>query len=234
MNKSLKVALIIIGVLVIDQCLKIWIKTNLAYGEEIPMFGQSWALIHFVENEGMAFGLTLGGEYGKLALSLFRIVAVCFLFYYLRLLLRSKEISFGTIASFSLILAGAIGNIIDSAFYGLIFSETPYHGGVATMFPEGGGYASFLHGKVVDMFYFPMFEGFFPAWVPVWGGEHFQFFRPVFNVADTAITVGVLSLLIFFRSFFSTQADEVLGGNNEEEQPIADTATDVKPEQAEG
>ncbi len=233
MNKSLKVALIIIGVLVIDQCLKIWIKTNFAYGEEMQMFGQSWALIHFVENEGMAFGLTLGGEYGKLALSLFRIVAVCFLFYYLRLLLRSKEVSFGTVASFSLILAGAIGNIIDSAFYGLIFSETPYHGGVATMFPEGGGYASFLHGKVVDMFYFPMFEGFFPEWVPVWGGEHFQFFRPVFNVADTAITVGVLSLLIFFRSFFSTQADEVLEGNNAGAQPIADTApaTDLSTEQ---
>jgi signal peptidase II len=234
LNKSLKVALIIIGVLVVDQCLKIWIKTNLAYGEEIPMLGQSWALIHFVENEGMAFGLTLGGEYGKLALSLFRIVAVCFLFYYLRLLLRSKEVSFGTIASFSLILAGAIGNIIDSAFYGLIFSETPYHGGVATMFPEGGGYASFLHGKVVDMFYFPMFEGFFPEWVPLWGGEHFQFFRPVFNVADTAISVGVLSLLLFFRSFFSTQADGVLEGNNEAVQPTGDAATDVKPEQAEG
>ena len=209
LKKSLKVALIIIGVLVVDQWLKIWIKTNLAYGEEIQLLGQPWALIHFVENEGMAFGITLGGDYGKLALSLFRIVAVCFLFYYLRLLLRSK-VSFGLIASFSLILAGAIGNIIDSAFYGLIFSETPYHGGVATLFPEGGGYAGFLHGKVVDMFYFPMFEGFFPDWVPLWGGEHFQFFRPVFNVADAAITVGVLSLLIFFRSFFSSQADQVL------------------------
>ncbi len=209
MKKSLKVALIILAVLVIDQWLKIWIKTNLAYGEEIQLLGQKWALIHFVENEGMAFGITLGGDYGKLALSLFRIAAVCFLFYYLRLLLRSK-VSFGLIASFSLILAGAIGNIIDSAFYGLIFSQTPYHGGVAAMFPEDGGYAGFLHGKVVDMFYFPMFEGFFPEWLPMWGGEHFQFFRPVFNVADAAITVGVLSLLIFFRSFFSSQADQVL------------------------
>ncbi len=209
MKKSLKIALIVIGVLIVDQWLKIWIKTNLAYGEEIQILGQSWALIHFVENEGMAFGITLGGDYGKLALSLFRIAAVCFLIYYLRLLLRSK-VSFGLIASFSLILAGAIGNIIDSAFYGLIFSQSPYHGGVATMFPEGGGYAGFLHGKVVDMFYFPMFEGFFPEWVPLWGGEHFQFFRPVFNVADAAITSGVLSLLIFFRSFFSSQADEVL------------------------
>ncbi len=209
MKKSLKIALIVIGVLIVDQWLKIWIKTNLSYGEEIQILGQSWALIHCVENEGMAVGITLGGDYGKLALSLFRIAAVCFLIYYLRLLLRSK-VSFGLIASFSLILAGAIGNIIDSAFYGLIFSQSPYHGGVATMFPEGGGYAGFLHGKVVDMFYFPMFEGFFPEWVPLWGGEHFQFFRPVFNVADAAITTGVLSLLIFFRSFFSSQADEVL------------------------
>ena len=214
MKKSLKVALIILGVLVIDQWLKIWIKTNLAYGEEIEMLGQTWALIHFVENEGMAFGITLGGDNGKLALSLFRIAAVGFLFYYLRMLLRSK-VSFGLIASFALILAGAIGNIIDSAIYGLIFSETPYHGGVATMFPEGGGYAGFLHGKVVDMFYFPMFEGFLPEWLPLWGGEHFQFFRPVFNVADAAITTGVLSLLIFFRSFFSSQADEPLTEGSE-------------------
>jgi signal peptidase II len=228
LNKSLKVALIIIGVLVIDQWLKIWIKTNLEYGEEIMMFGQSWALIHFVENEGMAFGLTLGGEYGKLALSLFRIVAVGFLFYYLHLLLRSK-VSFGTVVSFSLILAGAIGNIIDSAFYGLIFSETPYHGGVATMFPEGGGYASFLHGKVVDMFYFPVFEGFFPDWLPLWGGEHFQFFRPVFNVADTAITVGILSLLIFFRSFFSTEADELLARGDSANAVATETAEPSEP-----
>ena len=223
MTKSLKVALLIIGVLAVDQCLKVWIKTNLAYGEEIMMLGQPWALIHFVENEGMAFGLTLGGEHGKLALSLFRIVAVGFLFYYLRILLRS-EVTFGTIVSFSLILAGAIGNIIDSAFYGVIFSETPYHGGVATIFPEGGGYAGFLYGKVVDMFYFPMFEGFFPDWLPLWGGEHFQFFRPVFNVADAAITVGVLSLLIFHRSFFSTQT--------EEEEPMGDNADEVAADEA--
>lgn len=190
-------------VLFVDQALKIWIKTNLSYGEEIKIFGLDWALIHFVENEGMAFGITLGGEYGKLALSLFRIAAVGFLFYYLRLLLRANA-SFSLIACFTLILAGAIGNILDSAFYGLVFSETPYHSGeVATMFPEAGGYAGFLHGKVVDMFYFPMFEGIFPGWLPFWGGEHFLFFRPVFNVADASITTGVLSLLLFHRSFFS-------------------------------
>jgi signal peptidase II len=225
LKNSLKVALIVFGVLVVDQWLKIWIKTHLAYGEEIQILGQPWALIHFVENEGMAFGITLGGDYGKLALSLFRIAAVCFLLYYLRMLLRSK-VSFGLIASFSLILAGAIGNILDSAFYGLIFSQTPYHGGVAEMFPEGGGYAGFLHGKVVDMFYFPMYEGFFPDWVPLWGGEHFQFFRPVFNVADAAITVGVLSLLLFFRSFFSSQADQVLMEDGKQ----ADEETNLNPE----
>lgn len=225
MKNSLKVALIVFGVLVVDQWLKIWIKTHLSYGEEIQILGQPWALIHFVENEGMAFGITLGGDYGKLALSLFRIAAVCFLLYYLRMLLRSK-VSFGLIASFSLILAGAIGNILDSAFYGLIFSQTPYHGGVAEMFPEGGGYAGFLHGKVVDMFYFPMYEGFFPDWVPMWGGEHFQFFRPVFNVADAAITVGVLSLLLFFRSFFSSQADQVLMEDGKQ----TDEETNLNPE----
>lgn len=209
LKRSIKVALIISIVLLIDQALKIWIKTNLAYGEEIKILGLNWALIHFVENEGMAFGITLGGEHGKLALSLFRIAAVGFLFYYLRMLMRSK-VSFGLIACFSLILAGAIGNIIDSAVYGMIFSETPYHsGGVATMFPEGGGYAGFLHGKVVDMFYFPMFEGFFPDWLPLWGGEHYLFFRPVFNVADASITTGVITLLLFYRSFFSsTQTGE--------------------------
>lgn len=233
MKKSLIVSLVILFVLIIDQWLKIWIKTNLAYGEEIPMLGQSWALIHFVENEGMAFGITLGGEYGKLALSLFRIAAVCFLLYYLRILLRSK-VSFGLIVSFALILAGAIGNIIDSAIYGLIFSETPYHGGVATLFPEEGGYAGFLHGKVVDMFYFPMFEGFFPEWLPLWGGEHFLFFRPVFNIADAAITIGVLSLLIFFRSFFSSQADEVLIEGGAEEVAATNESVDVTPEAKEG
>jgi signal peptidase II len=217
LSKALKIVLIIIGVLVIDQWLKIWIKTNLAYGDEFPMLGLPWAKIHFVENRGMAFGLELGGEHGKLALSLFRIVAVGFLLYYLRLLLRSK-VKFGLIVCFALILAGALGNIIDSAFYGLIFSESSPHG-PATLFPEGGGYAGFLHGRVVDMFYFPMFRGTYPEWFPLWGGEPFLFFRPVFNVADAAITCGVLSLLIFFRSFFSSEADAVLIGEDDQTQP---------------
>lgn len=172
-------------------------------GEEFLIFGLDWARIHFVENEGMAFGITLGGSYGKLALSLFRIIAVGFLIYYIRLL-ASARAAFGLLACFALILSGAVGNILDSAFYGLIFSESPYHtGAVAEMFPEGGGYAGFLYGKVVDMLYFPMFQGNFPEWLPIWGGDRYMFFRPVFNVADTAITVGVLSLLLFHRGFFS-------------------------------
>lgn len=176
-------------------------------GEEILLFGSSRALIHFVENNGMAFGITLGGSYGKLALSLFRIFAVGFLIYYLRHLIQSK-VSFGLLVSFSLILAGALGNILDSAFYGLIFSESSYHGGVAVLFPPEGGYAGFLHGKVVDMLYFPLFQGDFPEWLPFWGGEPYLFFRPVFNLADMSITIGVLNILIFQRSFFASRESE--------------------------
>lgn len=218
-------------VLVIDQASKIWIKTNMGLGEEFAIFGLDWARIHFVENEGMAFGITLGGSYGKLALSLFRIVAVGFLIYYIRLLANARA-AFGLLACFALILSGAIGNILDSAFYGVIFSETPYHTGkIAEMFPEAGGYAGFLYGKVVDMFYFPMFEGNFPGWFPFWGGDHFLFFRPVFNVADTAITVGVLSLLLFHRGFFSGKLpldDGTFLDQNEEE--VSDTVSEKEEE----
>ncbi len=179
------------------------------YGDEIQIFGLNWALIHFVENNGMAFGLQLGGDYGKLVLSLFRIVAVGFLIYYIRFLIKEKA-NFGLQLSFALILAGAVGNIIDSAFYGLIFSESSYHGGVAQLFPPEGGYGTFLHGKVVDMLYFPMIEGNFPEWFPIWGGNHFMFFKPVFNIADTAISVGVINILLFQRSFFSHKEQSTL------------------------
>ena len=173
------------------------------YGEEIKLFDRNWAMIHFVENNGMAFGFSLGGDYGKLALSLFRIFAVIFLCVYIIKLVKLPNISNGLVVSFSLILAGAIGNIIDSAFYGLIFTESPYHGGLAQMVKMGQGYGTFLHGKVVDMFYFPLMEGIIPSWVPIWGGEPFIFFRPVFNVADSAITTGVICILLFFRKYFN-------------------------------
>ena len=228
MKKSTKVTLLIVGILILDQALKIWVKTSMEYGTEFYLLGQSWARIHFVENEGMAFGWTLGFSYGKLLLSLFRIFAVGFLIYYIRVLIKEKA-SFGLLSCFALILAGALGNIIDSAFYGMIFSDS-FHGGVAEMFPEGGGYASFLHGKVVDMLYFPMFRGNFPEWFPFWGGNPFLFFRPVFNIADSAITVGVFSLLLFHRSFFSGQINEeeqenVAAENTTENQASDDEAT---------
>ncbi len=194
-NKSLFVAIIIIAVLLIDQITKIWIKTHLILGEEIAVF--SWFKIHFVENEGMAFGLTLGGEYGKLALTLFRIIAVAFLVYLIRSFIIQKKAATGLLVSMALVIAGAIGNIIDSTFYGAIFSDS--NGQVARLFPSEGGYARFLYGRVVDMFYFPLYEGFLPAWIPLWGGKYFIFFGHIFNVADAAITIGVAMLLIFLR-----------------------------------
>lgn len=203
MKISFKITAIVFLVLILDQALKIWVKTNMTYGEEIHMLGEgiNWAKIHFVENNGMAFGLSLGGEYGKLALSLFRILAVGFLAYYIGVLIKKKA-NFGLLLSFGLILAGAVGNILDSAFYGLLFSASGYHT-VAELLPEGGGYSSFLHGKVVDMLYFPIAQGIFPDWVPIWSGKPYLFFKPVFNLADMSITIGVLNILIFQRQFFS-------------------------------
>jgi signal peptidase II len=174
------------------------------YGEEFTILGLNWARIHFVENKGMAFGLSLGGDLGKLALSVFRLVAVGFLIYIIHSLVKIKE-TFSVIFSFSLILAGALGNILDSAFYGLIFSATPYHGGISTMFPAEGGYAPFLYGKVVDMLYFPMIDTILPSWFPIWGGQHFEFFRPVFNISDASISTGVISLLLFNRRIFKSK-----------------------------
>lgn len=204
MKKSTAVLITILTILIIDQLVKIYVKTHIHYGDGFDMLGLSWAKIHFVENEGMAFGLSFGGLTGKYILSIFRIIMVVFLFYILRNLIKHKE-TYGLIISFSMIIAGALGNIIDSMFYGLIFSESYFHGGLATMFPPEGGYGSFLTGKVVDMLYFPMIDTVLPEWVPLWGGERFEFFRPVFNIADSAITVGVASILLFHRRFFNSE-----------------------------
>ena len=195
-----KAALIVFVILVADQALKFWIKTSFYMGESRPVFGQ-WFLLHFTENEGMAFGMRLGGSYGKLLLSLFRIVAVVILTIWLYRVTR-KGASNLLIFCISLILAGALGNIIDSAVYGLIFSESTYMQ-IAAFLPEAGGYGTFLHGKVVDMLYFPVINTRFPAWMPVWGGEEFVFFRPVFNLADSSITTGVLVLILFQRKVFA-------------------------------
>jgi signal peptidase II len=191
--------LIILSVLVADQALKLWVKLGFFLGDSIPLFGQGhdWAYLQFVENRGMAFGLEFGGGFGKIALTLFRIVAVIGIGYLLVRAIKDKRNNW-LVVSLSLIFAGAMGNIIDSAFYGMIFdASTPFH--KAVLFPADGGYAPFLHGAVVDMFYFPLMHGHFPQWMPIWGGEEYEFFRPVFNIADAAISVGVVMLILVQR-----------------------------------
>ena len=201
MSRTVKSLIIIFSILIVDQVLKFWIKTNLSIGDEIVVF-KDWFILHFVENNGMAFGFEFAGEYGKMFLSVFRIVAVIAIGWYLFKLAKQKEVPFGFVACIALIFAGAIGNIIDSLFYGMIFNHS--YGQVASLFPAEGGYSSFLHGRVVDMFYFPLLEGRYPDWIPRIGGNPYIFFRPVFNVADSAITVGIFSILIFYRKYFKT------------------------------
>ncbi|MDL2315345.1 lipoprotein signal peptidase [Bacteroidales bacterium OttesenSCG-928-C19] len=191
-KKAVIPSIIIIGVLLIDQILKIWVKTNMHIGEEIPVFGD-WFKLYFVENPGFAFGMTLGGSWGKLILTLFRIVAVCAIGWYI-VNISKKGASRIVIASIALIFAGALGNIIDSCFYGLLFSDSNSFY-VAEFLPEKG-YAPFLYGHVVDMLYFPLIDTYWPNWMPFVGGKHFIFFRPIFNIADSAIFIGVIILLI--------------------------------------
>ena len=220
MGKARNVILLILLLLAVDQVIKIWVKTHMPlsyhwdashqpitpYDRGIRPFGEKaeWCQIYFVENEGMAWGLKFGGGIGKMALTLFRMVAVIFGVWYIREILRKKQHP-GFILCVALIFAGALGNLIDSMFYGLIFDESNYKS-VATLFPPKG-YASFLHGKVVDMFYFPLIRSTYPSWFPFVGGDDFEFFSPIFNLADAAISVGVIALLIFQKRFMHHPED---------------------------
>jgi signal peptidase II len=188
-----------------DQALKFWVKTNMFLGQEFNVIG-NWFIIHFTENYGMAFGIEFAGEYGKLFLTFFRLAAIIGLGWYLYTLIKTKA-HIGLQYSMALILAGAAGNLIDSIFYGVLFTDSNYR--VAEFLPESGGYASLFHGRVVDMFYFPIISGYFPSWFPIWANEYFIFFRPVFNIADASITVGVIIILLFQKKFFKTTEEEI-------------------------
>ncbi len=192
--------LIIFGVLLVDQGLKFHIKTNYILETGSLLFGSEKFRIHFTENEGMAFGIVFGGRNGKLFLTLFRILAVSLIGVYLRSLVK-KDAPIGLLLSISLVFAGALGNILDSVWYGILFSASTMHGPVAQFLPDTGGYAPLFYGKVVDMFYFPIWQGHYPSWL--FNGRSFTFFQPVFNVADSAITIGVFSVLLFQRHHFA-------------------------------
>lgn len=186
--------LIILAIIIADQALKIWIKTNYPIGSVKYVFGLQWFRLYFIENPGMAWGWELGGDWGKMLLTLFRLAAVIFGSWYLGRIVK-QNYSRGFIICASLIYAGALGNLLDSMFYGLIFEDSTYSH-VAKLFPPHG-YAGFLHGKVVDMLYFPLIHSTFPQWIPLIGGKEFEFFSPIFNIADASISIGVLTLLIF-------------------------------------
>lgn len=183
-------------IVLLDQIIKIWVRKHMYLGEEIHFLGNR-GMLHYTENNGMAFGMELGGELGKLVLTLFRIVAVCGIGYALVFLIKHKYHR-GLVMMVALILAGALGNIIDSTFYGVIYN-----------------YAGVFHGRVVDMFYFPLLTGVFPNWMPIWGGEEYIFFRPVFNLADAAISVGVIMILINQQRYFKQEEPEVSSPNSE-------------------
>lgn len=191
-KRALICASIVLAILVVDQVVKILVKTHMHIGEDIPLIGE-WCRLHFTENKGFAFGITLGGDIGKSILTLFRIGASIAIAWLIVHLIKTNSRT-SLITCTTLIFAGAVGNLIDSCFYGLIFNESYYN--VATLFPPEGGYAPFMQGKVVDMFYFPLFDFHWPEWIPIIGGDYFEFFSAIFNVADASITIGVIWLAI--------------------------------------
>jgi signal peptidase II len=215
MLKHYKIPLLTVFlVLLVDQSIKLYIKLHYPLGEVGRL--ADWCVIHFTENPGMAFGFEFGGEFGKLALSVFRVLACVGGAFYIRYIIKQKE-HMGFVFSVSLILAGALGNILDSAFYGLIFDRgttlntdfqeyIPYDG-IASLTTHG--YAKSMYGCVVDMFYFPLINGHFPDWFPIWGGEDFQFFRPIFNFADASISAGVIIIILFQKRFAKKEIPQV-------------------------
>ena len=212
-NTILIVALIIIA----DQALKIWIKTSFPFGHIKDVMGISWFKLYFIENKGMAWGWEFGGEWGKMLLTLFRLGAVIFGTWYLFKIVKQKY-NKGFIICAALIYAGALGNLIDSMFFGLIFEETTYSH-VAKMLPAEG-YAGFLHGRVVDMLYFPIIKTTYPSWFPFVGGDEFEFFSPIFNIADASISVGVITLFVFQKRFFKKHHDD-------EKHQTVETSTEI-------
>ena len=194
MKKVLTTALLL---LILDQLLKFWIKTNMFLGQEFRIF--DWFIIHFTENNGMAFGLEFGGDTGKIILSVFRIIVIAWGFTYINTLTKTS-LPNGLLVALGLVFGGAIGNIIDGVFYGVLFNDS--YNQIAEFLPAVGGYSTFLMGKVVDMFYFPLINTHFPNWIPFFGGDHFIFFRPVFNIADAGISVGMFVLILFYRKYF--------------------------------
>ena len=219
--KARNVVFIILAIILADQALKFYIKLNYFSGEEHKIFG-NWFRLHFVENEGMAWGWKFGGGFGKIVLTLFRLVAVIWGSFLLKDFIQKKYHK-GFLICASLIYAGALGNLIDSMFYGLIFDNSDYFSqNVARLFPHGGGYAKFLHGRVVDMLYFPIItNAHYPSWIPYFGGRDFEFFEPVFNIADASISTGVIALLVF--------QNQILHKPEEQKENIEIAAETVEP-----
>ena len=209
--------ILVIAILLIDQAVKLWVKTSMTLGESIRI--TDWFYIYFIENNGMAYGMQIGS---KLALSLFRVVAIGFLSYYIWLQVHKPNVKWGYIICLSMVLAGAAGNLIDCMFYGLCFDASGYFA-VSHYVGFGNGYAPFLMGKVVDMLYFPLIDTTYPEWFPWWGGERFLFFSPIFNIADSSISVGVAALLLFYHKEISH-----LSLKGEEDKQVEEEAKEVQ------
>ena len=217
-------ALIIALVIVIDQAVKIWVKTHFYYGEEVQI--TTWFRLLFIENNGMAFGMELGS---KLLLTLFRIVASGAFIYYLWRLRNNRDVPKGYVACIALITAGALGNVIDCICYGLIFNN-PMPPQVAQLFPPDGGYATLFNGRVVDMLYFPLCEWNWPQWVPMIGGDHFVFFQPIFNIADASLSVSVIVLILFYARYL---AKATTSENSERSERSENSKNSESPESTE-